>query len=115
MKKYCRIIITIILCSIGLIQQITYVSERYFQFRTATVIDMIVPTVIIFPSLSACFKIHDILNLTLVRDSYPNLNIKRWNQSGFSWSYYLNYSDKFTVSEIMKFTPDPSNLFKPGN
>lgn len=103
----------IVLCCIGVIVQIGFVSQRHFQYRTRTVVGMVITTEIKFPEMSVCFKTMDVLNFTAISAVYPSLNLIRWNDvKNFRWDDYFNYSSQFTVSELFSFTPANDKLLQ---
>lgn len=96
---------------VGSIVQINNVSDRYFQYRTGTTVAVDVPTDINFPSLSTCWHMIDILNLSAVNDDY-GVKLERWNQNGFSWNDFYLRTNHFKVHDWFKFTPQVDEIVK---
>lgn len=106
-------ILAVVLCLIGLIEQVQHVSQRYFEYRTRTIIKFSVQTYAHYPSVSICFRYHDILNRTRVKENYKHLILKKWNEDGYNPVFYYEQTKNLTISEMFKFTPEANTVLNP--
>lgn len=118
--KLCLWLFIASLCSYGFIIQVKHISNRYFDYKTRTVVQMILPIELIFPSISTCWGVNDLLNLTMVNSAIPNRSshtfnqskgiIKRWNSIDFDWDEFYSLIDNFSTADMFDFTPIPNQI-----
>ena len=99
-------------CSIGLILQVNNVSRRFFEYRTRTLVTLVLSTTTIYPSISTCWRINDIIDIDAVKVRYPDIQLKRWNEEGFTWKSFHNMTKEFTISDLFNFTPGIHNVLE---
>lgn len=103
----------ITICSIGLMYQIESVSERYFEFRTKTLINMVLQSKVGYPSVSICFRFNDMLDREKIK-KYKNIKLKHWSEPGYDNDKFFSNTMNLTVSEIFNFTPMEDNVLAKG-
>ena len=104
-------IVVIILCSFGVLEQISNVSQRYFQFRTKTIVEMTIIQLAKYPSVSICFRYHDLLDREEFNNKYQSIKIKKWNDPGFDYQEFYEQTKNVTISEMFKLTPSEKRIF----
>lgn len=99
----------IIICFSGCIIQINEVTTRYFKYKTKTTLSVTVPSDIILPMLSTCWRLSDIIDFNAVE---RNMNIKlgRWYDPNFSFVNFYNGTRNFTVSDWFKYSPNVEEI-----
>ena len=122
-SKLCLWLFIASLCSCGFIIQVEHVSNRYFDYKTRTIVELILPIELTFPSISTCWGVNDLLNLTMVnfalanRSSYTSNRsqgiIKRWNSTGFDWDEFYSLIDDFSMADMFDFTPISNQILDP--
>lgn len=112
--KHLTGIIIVILCSIGLFEQVLHVSNRYFEYKTKTLININVKGESEFPILSICFRYHDVMNRTRVKGKYRNLTLLKFNEQRYDSQIFFEQTKHFTISEYFQFSPDVKSILKPG-
>ena len=110
-RKYS--ILRFIACSIGLIIHIYHVSKFYFSYISKTNIETKMPMKITIPSLSTCWLIWTIFNVSKL-ESNMNRVFYQWHEPGFSWidSEYGSIND-LTVSDVFDYAPDIGSIIDP--
>lgn len=101
----------IIFASIGLIIQVIYISERYFQFQTRTTISVKNPQDITIPSLSSCWDMKDILNVTAVNEE-TDQNVPSYEEYRANASLYWEAVDQITVKQLFMYTPSNESILR---
>lgn len=105
-------LLIILLCSIGLLEQVRYVSHRYFEYRTKTIIGIIISGEASFPIVSICFRYHDVLNRTKFKEYY-NISLIKFNEPGYQSHLIFNQTKYLTISELFDLTPSENMTLKP--
>lgn len=93
-----------VICLIGLATQINEVSNKYFAYTTETKISINNHYVISAPQLSACFRVADILKRDLIKKEL-GIDLIQRPISAADWIKYTQQVDKFTVRQLLEFTP----------
>lgn len=104
------IIVTIASC--GLIFQVFNISERYFQFKTRTVIILENPIAINIPTLSTCWDLEDILDVQKINQE-TNISFPNWDEFKYkNYSAYWNAVKQLTVADYFKYTPSNESILQ---
>ena len=111
-KEFVASAIILALAAIGLILQVYYVSDRYFEYKTATVISVSNPNPINdIPSLSTCWDLGDIINRTAIKDDL-NIDLIGFQRSNYAnRSKYYELIKKLTVHDYFRYTPSNESIF----
>lgn len=104
-------LLIIIVASIGLTIQVIHISERYFLFQTRTTISVRNPLLITIPSLSSCWDMKDILNVTAVNEE-TDLNFPSYEEYRKNASLYWEAADKITVKQLFMYTPSNESILR---
>ena len=111
-KKVCDMVI-LTLCSLGLLIQINEVSVQYFAFETRSRVYVTPHFNIKIPTLSACLRIVDIINLTSVENDHK---LRLINQDkSVNWTAEKMFSRTVPLKYIWKETPSIDQVFEEGN
>ena len=94
----------VVICLIGLAAQINEVSDKYFAYTTETKLSINNHYVINAPQLSACFRVADILKRDLIKKEL-GIDLIQRPTSAADWIRYTQQIDKFTVRQLLEFTP----------
>lgn len=106
-------IFSTVICSFGLIKQIQHVSQRYFQYRTRTIVNMIVKEETRFPSTSICFHHHDIMNRSQIFSKY-GMKLKKRNKKGYDSQEIYLQTRNFTIFEVFNLSPGNMSVLRNG-
>lgn len=94
----------VVICLIGLAIQINEVSKNYFAYTTESKLSINNHYIISAPQLSACFRVADILKRDLIKKEV-GIDLIQNPTSADDWIRYTQQIDKFTVSQLLEFTP----------
>lgn len=108
-----KTIAIISLCSAGLVYQTWNVGERYAEYRTKTLINMKTQSKVDYPSISLCFRYHDMLDREKVSKS-KNIRLGRWDDVKFDAMKFFKSTVNFSISEIYEYTPSENHILRNG-
>lgn len=106
-------IIAITICTLRLLEQVQHVSQRYFEYRTRTIISVMIPAEDEYPSISLCFRYHDMLDRHKITIKYPHLKLKRYRDPKFDSQKFFEATANFTISELFNFTANVDGILAP--
>lgn len=100
-----------LVCMIGLIVQVTDVTNRYLEYRTKTLIEMELPVRIQMPKLSVCFRSDGLLKKDAIRRT-KNIIIPEGSKN---WTAFYLEVEKLSVQDMFDYTPSPSEVLASKN
>lgn len=101
---------------IGCIVQISYISGKYFQYKTVTQLTIARPVVVYVPAVSVCTPYPSLLNVS-------QLHQHETFYSAYQRDYLSKNKTEFkvdltahtlTISDVFKLTPSPEQFMKAG-
>ena len=109
-NKLSRLIIILIACC-GLIFQIINISDRYFQFKTRTIIGITNPLHINIPTLSTCWDSEDVLEISEIEEKL-NISFPSTEQIKKNLTLYWNAAENLNASDYFDFTPSNESILE---
>lgn len=107
-------LLTYLVCSVGLIVQVNQVSQTYFEYATRTRVNLFPHFDIRVPSLSACFRVADVIRIDDIKRekglSIENISLAGVHQDPWH-SYYESVKD-LSVADIFEYTPDEGTILR---
>ena len=98
--------LVIVLCATGFIVQVKYVSDRYMEYKTKTIVEMMIPTSLtMFPSVSACWSLSSLINESTIRIFQPNINMSNKNEIKIILS-------RIKINQIFDITPKENEIIE---
>ena len=91
---------------IGLIVQVTDVTDRYLEYRTKTLIEMELPQRIQMPKLSVCFRSDGLLKRDAIQRA-KNIIVPEGSKN---WTAFYLAVEKLSAQDMFDYTPSPSEV-----
>lgn len=97
---------------IGFVTQVYEVGDRYFKYKSTSLVHMNVPYEMRIPSVSVCFRLIKLLNREKIK-SELNIDIPEKPNNNM-WTNIFEQLEKLSVKNIFDYTPSTKEILSRG-
>ena len=99
-----------VICAVGLLAQVNEVSVQYFAYETQSRVAAEPHYALKVPSLSACFLIYDVLDMTRIKNKFK-INVYDSNGKR-NWTKMEAIKSKVPLKDILQMAPSVADIFR---